>query len=149
MMIEKKLSTMQEPKKTYSFKDPEEKVRAAYFVELILDYQYPKNQIELEVTVPRRTPSDLADIVIYSDTECKDPFLVIECKKEGITPAEYKQAIEQAFGNANSLRSKYAAVIAGNTRTAFDVAGFKPEERERNIISNIPTKFGKVYSQNI
>ena len=140
----KKIVYHAKTEKTYSFKDPEEKVRAAYFVELILDYQYPKNQIELEVTVPRRTPSDLADIVIYSDAECKDPFLVIECKKEGITPAEYKQAIEQAFGNANSLRSKYAAVIAGNTRTAFDVAGFKPEERERNIISNIPTKFGKV-----
>ena len=33
---------MQEPKKHIPLKDPEEKVRAAYFVELILDYQYPK-----------------------------------------------------------------------------------------------------------
>ncbi len=130
--------------KSYSFKDPEEKVRAAFFVELVLDYLYPASQIDFEITVPRRTPSDLADIVVYSDSEQKSPFLVIECKKEGVTPAEYKQAIEQAFGNANSLRAKYAAVIAGNTRTAFDVAGFKPSEREKNIIANIPVKFGKV-----
>ena len=80
--------------KSYSFKDPEEKVRAAFFVELILDYQYPANQIDFEITVPRRTPSDLADIVVYSDSEKKEPFLVIECKKEGTTSAEYKQAIE-------------------------------------------------------
>ena len=30
-----------------SFKDPEEKVRASYFVELILDFQYPANKIDI------------------------------------------------------------------------------------------------------
>ena len=52
-----------------SFKNPEETVRASYFVELVLDYQYPKNQIDIEVTVPRRTPEDRADIVIYEDDD--------------------------------------------------------------------------------
>jgi type I restriction enzyme M protein len=47
-----------------SFKNPEEKVRAAYFTELVLDYQYPKEKIDFEVTVPRRTPEDRADIVV-------------------------------------------------------------------------------------
>mgnify|MGYP000163798746 CR=1 FL=1 len=126
-----------------SFKNPEEKVRASYFVELIQTYQYSAKRIDIEITVPRRTPEDRADIVIYSDEECKEPFLVIECKKEGITDAEFKQAIEQTFGNANSLRSKYAAVVAGNTKTAFDVSGFKPNERERNVIADIPIKYGK------
>ena len=42
--------------KSYSFKDPEEKVRAAFFVELVLDYQYPVTKIDFEITVPRRTP---------------------------------------------------------------------------------------------
>lgn len=48
-----------------NFKNPEEKIRASYFVELILDYHYPAKRIDLEVTVPRRTPEDRADIVIY------------------------------------------------------------------------------------
>jgi len=126
-----------------SFKNPEEKVRASYFVELVQTYQYPQKRIDIEITVPRRTPEDRADIVIYSDDECKEPFLVVECKKEGITDAEFKQAIEQAFGNANSIRSKYASVVAGNTKTAFDVSGFKPNERERNVIADIPIKYGK------
>ena len=114
-----------------------------YFIELVKDYSYSKELIEIEVTVPRRTPEDRADIIIYEDEERKKPFIVIECKKDGISDAEYKQAIEQAFGNANSIRAKYAMVVAGNTRTAFDVAGFKPNEREKNVIADIPIKYGK------
>src|SRR3990167_3653510 len=151
--IEKKIITLSpdESKITYqcsrpyttSFKNPEEKVRGSYFAELILDYNYPQKNIDFEVTVPRRTPEDRADIVIYEEEELKKPYLVVECKKDGITDAEFKQAIEQAFGNANSLRAKFAAVVAGTTKTAFDVAGFKPSEREKNVISDIPKKYGK------
>ncbi|VUT27923.1 MAG: N-6 DNA Methylase [Candidatus Syntrophoarchaeum sp. GoM_oil] len=128
---------------TTSFKNPEEKVRASYFAELVLDYNYPAKRIDFEVTIPRRTPEDRADIVVYADDELKKPFLVVECKKDGITDAEFKQAIEQVFGNANSLRAKFATVIAGTTRTAFNVADFKPSERERNVIADIPKKYGK------
>jgi type I restriction enzyme M protein len=126
---------------TTSFKNPEEKVRASYFCELVLDYDYPPKNIDIEVVVPRRTPEDRADIVVYDEEGTE--YLVIECKKDGITDAEFKQAIEQVFGNANSLRAKFASVVAGITRTAFDVAGFKPSERDKNVISDIPKKYGK------
>jgi len=126
-----------------SFKNPEEKVRASYFVELVEDYRYPQERIGLEVTIPRRTPEDRADIVIFEDDTLKKPHLVVECKKDGISDAEFKQAIEQVFGNANSLRAKFASVIAGTTRTVFDVAGFTPGEREKNVISDIPVKYGQ------
>ena len=128
---------------TTSFKNPEEKVRASYFAELVLDYNYPTKRIDFEVTIPRRTPEDRADIVVYEDDELKKPYLVVECKKDGITDAEFKQAIEQVFGNANSLRAIFATVIAGTTRTAFNVADFKPSEREKNVIADIPKKYGK------
>ena len=59
--------------------DPEEKVRAAFYAELIYRYQYPARRMQIERTVPRRTPSDLADIVIYEDDEWTKPFIVIEC----------------------------------------------------------------------
>lgn len=128
---------------TTSFKNPEEKVRAYYLTELVINKHYTKERIDFEVIVPRRKPEDKADIVIYEDDELKKPYLVVECKKDGITDAEFKQAIEQAFGNANSLRAKFASVIAGTTKTAFDVAGFKPSEREKNVISDISEKYGK------
>lgn len=128
---------------TTSFKNPEEKIRASYFAELVLDYECPNKRIDFEVIVPRRTPEDRADILVYEDDELKKSYLVVECKKDGITDAEFKQAIEQAFGNANSLRAKFASVIAGTTRTAFNVADFKPSEREKNVIADIPKKYGK------
>ncbi len=126
-----------------SFKNPEEKVRASYFVELVMDYLYPKEKIDIEVKVERRTPDDRADIVVYEDEELKSPFLIVETKKDGISDSEFTQAIEQAFGNANSKRAKYAIVVAGNTKTAFDVAGFNSSEREKNVIADIPLKYGK------
>lgn len=131
-------------KKSYNITDPEEQVRAFFYYELIKKYQYPKERIDLEVIVPRREPTDKADIVIYEDEEKKKPYIVVECKKDGISPAEIKQAIEQAFGNANSLRAKYTILVAGNVRIAFDVANFPSEEREKNIIADIPIRYGKV-----
>jgi len=131
-------------KKSYNIADPEEEVRASFYYELIKKYQYPKERIDLEVIVPRREPTDKADIVVYEDDEKKRHYIVVECKRDGISQAEIKQAIEQAFGNANSLRSRYAILVAGNVRIAFDVANFPPEEREKNIIADIPIRYGKV-----
>ncbi|MCS7184627.1 MAG: hypothetical protein NZ870_01700, partial [bacterium] len=47
---------------TTNFKKPEELVRASYFVELVLDYNYSPKRIDFEVIVPRRKPEDRADI---------------------------------------------------------------------------------------
>lgn len=135
--------TYVEQGKTYVFTDPEEKVRANFYVELIEKYQYQSKFMALELTVPRRTPSDLADIVIFEDEAHKKPFLVIECKKVGISKQEELQAIEQAFGNANSLKASYTAMVSGDVRIVFDVQNFPSRERKKNIIADIPIRFGK------
>ena len=130
--------------KSYPFSKPEEKVRAEFYSELIYKYKYEPKRIGLEVEVPRRKPSDWADIVVYEDDNGKKPYIVVECKRDGISEAEIKQAIEQVFGNANSLRAKYAIMVAGSVRIAFDVANYPPNEREKNIVSDIPIRYGKV-----
>ena len=132
------------PDKRYRFTDPEEKVRARYYVELIERYQYPETRIDLEVSVPRRTPSDFADLVIFDNDAKTNPYIVVECKKDGIAEAEFNQAIEQVFGNCNSLRGHYASVIAGNTRRFFDVKSYPSVERVENIIADIPVRYGRV-----
>ena len=48
--------------KEYNFKDPEEKVRAKVFVELIEKYKYPVKRLDTEVLGPRREPKLPADI---------------------------------------------------------------------------------------
>ena len=64
--------------------DPEEKVRAELWAELIYKYEYDPALIGFEVNVPRRTPNDYADLVIYSDGAMKMPYFVIECKRADI-----------------------------------------------------------------
>lgn len=126
------------------FTDPEEQVRARYYVELIERYQYPENRIDLEVSVPRRKQSDFADIVVFQDDAKDKPYIVIECKPEGTSESDFEQAIEQAFGNCNSLSGHYTGVIAGNTRLLFNVKDFGSLQRTQNVIADIPIGYGEV-----
>jgi type I restriction enzyme M protein len=66
--------------KSYNFKDPEEKVRARIFVELVEKYKYPKERLDTEVTGPRRQPKLSADIVVYEDDDKEYAFIVVETK---------------------------------------------------------------------
>lgn len=116
---------------TTGFKNPEEKVRASYYTQLILEYKYPRELIDIEVIVPRRTPEDRADIIVYSenDRELKNPYIVIEVKKDGVSDAEFKQAIEQGFGNGNNFGStEYVVIVAGTTKRHFALKGFPSME---------------------
>jgi type I restriction enzyme M protein len=58
------------------YSDPEEKVRAEYWAELIYVYHYEPANIGVEVVVPDRTPHDAADLVIFRDYERKRPYAV-------------------------------------------------------------------------
>jgi len=126
--------------------DPEEKVRAAYYAELIYRYGYAPECIGVEVTVPDRTPVDRADLVVFRDKERTKPFGVIECKRDGVSDTEFKQAVEQAFGNghAHKFRAEYIGVIAGQTRAFYDCSDkFGVLEREANIVADLPMQYGK------
>ena len=130
-----------------NYDDPEEQVRAEFWAKLIEHYHYPPQRIGIEISVPDRTPKDAADIVIFKDDARKDPFIVIECKKEKISPAEFTQAIEQAFGNghAHKFRATYVGVVAGATESFFDCSDKYPVlERNENIVSDLPVAYGKV-----
>jgi len=126
--------------------DPEEKIRAEFWAELIYKYKYDPKLIKFEVKVPRRTPNDLADLVIYKDDEGKDPYFVFEIKRSDISDAEFTQAIEQACGNRANLDAHFCGAIAGLTRRLLrfdDRKKYPPGERERNHLTDIPINYGK------
>ena len=136
-----------------NYSDPEEKVRTEFWAELIYKYEYPVNRIKIEVTVPDRLPTDRADIVVFRDDECKRPYAVVECKKDGVTDAEFNQAIEQGVGNATwvKLRADYgnhrlsaAASVGEDFAVPFCLLLFQnPEENgqySRAIFHNINAK---------
>lgn len=133
-------------KVTERYDDPEEKVRAEFWAELIYRYQYDPACIGVEVTVPDRLPADRADLVIFRDAAQKAPYAVVECKKDGITDSEFNQAIEQSFGNghAHKFRAEYVMVVAGATRRAFDCSDRYPVlEREQNVVADLPIRYAK------
>ena len=123
--------------------DPEEKVRAEFWAELIYKYEYAPERMRFEVKVERRTPDDKADIVIYSDDELKERYFVFECKRADISDAEFAQAIEQACGNRASLGAKFCGVVAGLTRRLLRFDKFPAGERERNVLTDVPVRYGK------
>lgn len=126
--------------------DAEEKVRAEFYAELIFRYGYSPERIGVEITVPDRSPNDYADLVVFMDNERKRPYAVIECKREGISDAEFSQAVEQAWGNGNAhkFRAGYVGVVAGATRRFLDCSEkFGALERDKNQVADLPVRYGR------
>ncbi len=122
--------------------DPEEKVRADLWAELLYKYEYPPERVSFEVNVPRRTPNDYADLVIYKDDELKSPYFVFECKRSDISDAQFDQSIEQACGNRASLGANYCGAVSGLTRRMLRFDIFPPGERDSNHLTDIPVRYG-------
>jgi type I restriction enzyme M protein len=103
-----------------NYNNPEEKVQAEIFSELILKYNYPVENIQQFVKVTMGSEASReADIIVYNDSEHKKPYIIIECKKEEVTEQEFKQAVNQAFS--------YAHATAGTTKYIWVTSGIKNE----------------------
>jgi len=95
--------------KSYSFKDPEEAIRAQVYIELIERYKYPADRIDTEIEPPRREPKLPADIVVYEKTWNKC-FIVVEAKEEE-TEKKIEEAKREGLGNATLLDAQYLLLI--------------------------------------
>ena len=122
--------------------DPEEKVRAELWAELIYKCEYPPERIRFEVIVPSRTPKFRADLVVFNDDELLSPYFVFECKRADVSDVEFNQAIEQACGNRGGLDANYCGTVAGLTRRLLRFDRFPPGERDRNHLTDIPVRYG-------
>lgn len=132
--------------RSYSWTDPEEWIRAYTISWLIIERDYPMGRLRTEVNVPRRTPNDFADVVVYQDDQCRTPYLVVENKAARQTDQQRRQWIEQAFGNANSLRSPFAMYDEGEISILFDIANYPPGERQDNRLGErtaLPHQYGE------
>ena len=128
---------------TGRYSNPEEKVVAELWAELIYRYEYPQERIGFEVKVPGRVPNQIADLVVYEDEDHKSPYFVFECKRGDLSDAAFDQAIEQACGYRASLGAKYCGAVAGLTRRLLRFDNFPPGERDRNHLTDIPTRYGR------
>ena len=127
-------------KKERNYNNPEEKVQAETFLRLILDYNYPVKRIKQFVPVTMGREIKEADIIVYKDDMCLEPYILVECKKQEVSEAEFQQAINQAFG--------YAYATAGELKYVWVTSSIKSEFFEvdqssntRNQLPDIP-QFG-------
>ena len=127
-------------KKERNYNNPEEKVQAETFLHLILDYNYPESRIRQFVPVTMGSDTKEADIIVYNDELCLTPHIVVECKRQDISEAEFLQAIEQAYSYAYSLPSnvKYVWVTSRIRNEYYEV---DKNSNTRNQIPDIP-QFG-------
>lgn len=112
---------------TYNLKDPkkrrytdaEEKIQAKIFCRLVLEYGYSEKRITINESVTMGSSRKEADIIVYNDDALTKPHIVVECKKEDISEAEFKQAVLQAFA--------YSHALAGTTKFIWVTKGDKDE----------------------
>lgn len=102
-----------------NYNNPEERVQAETYCELVLNYNYPVENIQLYVKVPVGSDVKEADIIVYNDSEHMRPHIIVECKKEEITEQEFKQAVRQAYS--------YAFATAGTVKYIWVTSGIKDE----------------------
>lgn len=89
--------------KSRNFANPEEQVQAEIYCQLILKYNYPANRVKCFVPVTMGSSDKEADIVVYEDNGCLKPLILVECKKQDVSEAEFTQAVEQAYSYAYAL----------------------------------------------
>lgn len=109
---------LKEPKKR-RYTDPEEKVQAETFCRLVLEYGYAGKRITINETVTMGSSKKEADIIVYNDDALEQPHIIVECKKQDVSEAEFKQAVNQAFA--------YAHALAGTTKYVWVTKGDKNE----------------------
>lgn len=124
-------------KKERNYNNPEEKVQAETFLKLILDYNYPVSRIRQFVPVTMGSDIKEADIVVYDDDMCLSPHIVVECKRQDVSEAEFLQAVNQAYSYAFSLPCdvKYVWVTSGIRNEYYEV---DKNQNSRNQIPDIP-----------
>ena len=128
----------------YKWSDPEEQVRAEFILTLIFHYDYSPQRIATELSIPGRTPTNWADIVVFRDDRRRDPYITIEVGAPTISPAERSQKVEQLFGYANALASEFAVYYdTVDVKQCWRVRGQGGLERTRNLVGDIPRNYGE------
>ena len=123
--------------KKRNYNNPEEKVQAETFLSLVLTYGYSETLIEQFVSVQIGVDTTKqADIIVYDNEDCEQPYIVIECKKAEITEQEFREAVLQAESYANALSAKFIWVTSGLTDEYYQLPKDRPKAKK--TITDIP-----------
>lgn len=115
--------------KKRNYNNPEEKVQAETFLTLALIYGYPVNRIKQFVSVQMGAETKEADIIVYSDDECEETYILVECKKEDLTDQQFNIAVDQAYSYAVAEGAQYVWTTSRIKNQYYEVPDKKPKSR--------------------
>ena len=120
---DRKMITYLHQNKKRNYENPEEKVQVEAFLKLIFDYGYKPERIRQYEPVKMGADVRQADMIVYKDDECSAPHILVECKKQDVSEAEFQQAVEQAYSYAYALPNelKWVWVTSGIKDEYFEV----------------------------
>jgi hypothetical protein len=107
---------------SFNFHNKREIGRILLCLQLVETYNYPLQQIRIEVLVPTTHPRQRADVVVYTDEERKQPFIVFECLKPGAPHHELNRSVLRVINQAKILGATLAVVTSGSVRKIIKVA---------------------------
>lgn len=141
---QKYITYIHQNNKKRNFTNPEEQVQAEAYLKLILNYGYPKENIELFKPIKMGVSTKEADIIVYHDVEHSKPHIVVECKHEDVSDQEFNQAIEQA--------ASYAYALAGTIQYIWVVSSIEKSfkiDKDSSVKQTIPDipRYGKTEVQ--
>ncbi len=135
---EKKFITYVYQNKKRNYTNPEEKIQTETFLKLMLVYGYSEKRIRHYVSVKMGTTGGEADIIVYNDNDCFEPYIIIECKKSDVSEQEFEQASDQAFSYAYATPKniKYIWITSSIKNKYYE---FNKDKDERKDAPDIPS----------
>ena len=115
--------------KKRNYNNPEEKVQAETFLTLVIIYEYPVQRIKQFIPVQMGSETKEADIAVYSDDECEETYILVECKKEDLTDQQFTIAVDQAYSYAVAEGAKYVWTTSRIKNQYYEVPDKKPKSR--------------------
>ncbi len=107
---------------SFNFNNKKEMVRILLCLQLVETYNYPLQQIRIEVLVPTTHPRQRADVVVYANEARTQAFLLFECLKPGASFAELNRSVLRVIRQAKILGAEYAIVTSGSVRKIVKTA---------------------------
>lgn len=123
---------------------PEEYVRQEIAKSLVREYEYERQDIEVEFTIRMGTRKPRADLVIFDPNgkhNLDNVFAIVECKSEAVKSSDRKEGVEQLQSYLRACpRAQYGMWTNGRERFCYRQTG--DSKNPFVEIADIP-RFGK------
>jgi hypothetical protein len=113
----------------------EENVRLDYYLKLVFLKSIPPDRLKTEFPVHIGTKTLRADIVAEQLFEKDFPkfFLIVECKRKGLSPADMEKAKKQAFSYERQLGADFVVVTDGDEHFCYETVFTKHGTSHRPV----------------